>query len=66
MLTEKTLIDKIELLPENGIIQVRYATVIKRDDVEISRSYLRTSYEKNADVSQADPLVIKIAETFWR
>ena len=42
-LTEVTLNDKIEVLQLAGypVIQVRTATIIKRDDVEISRSFHR-------------------------
>jgi hypothetical protein len=39
-LTEETVVDKIEVV-ENGSVQVRTATVIKRDDVEINRSFHR-------------------------
>tara|TARA_B100001564_G_C20532453_1_gene620404 strand:+ start:316 stop:603 length:288 start_codon:yes stop_codon:yes gene_type:complete len=39
-LTEETVEDKIEIV--NGThVQVRTATIIKRDDVEISRSFHR-------------------------
>ena len=40
-LTEATLQDKIEICGDYKHIQVRTATVIKRDDVEISRSFHR-------------------------
>ena len=40
-LTEETVQDKIEIVSEHKMIQVRTATVIKRDDVEISRSFHR-------------------------
>jgi len=40
-LTEETVQDKIEIVSEYKMIQVRTATVIKRDDVEISRSFSR-------------------------
>ena len=42
-LTEVTLNDKIEVVQMAGypVIQVRTATIIKRDDVEISRSFHR-------------------------
>ena len=40
-LTEETVEDKIEIVSEHKMIQVRTATVIKRDDVEISRSFHR-------------------------
>ena len=40
-LTEETVQDKIEIVGEFKHIQVRTATVIKRDGVEISRSFHR-------------------------
>ena len=40
MLTEKAGIDKLEVLHE-GTVQVREATVIERDGVEVSRAYHR-------------------------
>ena len=40
-LTETQVQDKIEIVSEHKMIQIRTATVIKRDDVEISRSFHR-------------------------
>ena len=40
-LTEETVQDKIEVVGEFKHIQVRTATVIKRDGTEISRSFSR-------------------------
>ena len=40
-LTEETVQDKIEIESEHKMIQVRTATVIKRDGVEISRAFSR-------------------------
>ena len=43
-LTEETLNDKIEVVQTGAgypVIQVRTATIIKRDDVEISRNFHR-------------------------
>lgn len=42
-LTEETLVDKIEVVNQGDFshIQVRTATIIKRDGVEISRSFHR-------------------------
>ena len=41
MLTEETIQDKIEIVQPHSMVQVRTATVIKRDGVEISRSFHR-------------------------
>ena len=40
-LTEETVQDKIEIVGDYKAVQVRTATVIKRDGVEISRSFHR-------------------------
>ena len=40
-LTESTIQDKIEIVGDYKHIQVRTATVIKRDDFEISRAFSR-------------------------
>ena len=40
-LTEETIQDKIEIVGDFKHVQVRTATVIKRDGVEISRSFSR-------------------------
>ena len=50
-LTEETVQDKIEIVGPYKIIQVRTATIIKRDGVEISRSFHRHSLAPNADTS---------------
>ena len=40
-LTEETVQDKIEIVGDHKHVQVRTATVIKRDGTEISRSFSR-------------------------
>ena len=50
-LTESTIQDKIEVVGDFKHIQVRTATVIKRDDVEISRSFHRHVVAPDADIS---------------
>ena len=51
MLTEETVQDKIEIVGDFKHIQVRTATVIKRDGVEISRSFSRHVVAPDADIS---------------
>ena len=51
MLTEGTVQDKIEIVSEHKTIQVRTATVIKRDGVEISRSFSRHVVAPNDDIT---------------
>ena len=50
-LTEETVQDKIEVVGDYKMIQVRTATVIKRDGTEISRSFHRHVVAPDADVS---------------
>ena len=50
-LTEETIQDKIEIVGEFKHIQVRTATVIKKDGVEISRSFHRPVIETGDDAS---------------
>ena len=50
-LSEETVQDKIEIVSEHKFIQVRTATVIKRDDVEISRAYSRHVVAPNDDIT---------------
>jgi len=51
MLTEETQQDKIEIVGDYKHVQVRTATVIKRDGVEISRSFSRHVVSPNDDTS---------------
>jgi len=50
-LTEHTVQDKIEIVGDHKHIQVRTATVIKRDDVEISRAFSRHVVAPNDDIT---------------
>ena len=52
MLTEETIQDKIEIVGDFKHVQVRTATVIKRDGVEISRSFSR--HVVAPDISSTD------------
>jgi len=51
MLTEETVQDKIEIVSEHKFVQVRTATVIKRDGAEISRSFSRHVVAPDADIT---------------
>ena len=51
-LTEETVEDKIEIVGDFKHVQVRTATVIKRDGVEISRSFSR--HVVAPDISSTD------------
>jgi phage host-nuclease inhibitor protein Gam len=50
-LTEETVQDKIEIVGDFKHIQVRTAAVIKRDGVEISRSFSRHVVSPDADIT---------------
>ena len=50
-LTEETVQDKIEIEGDYKHVQVRTATVIERDGVEISRSFSRHVVAPNADIT---------------
>ena len=50
-LTEETIQDKIEVVGDYKIVQVRTATVIKEDGTEISRSFHRHVVAPDADTS---------------
>ena len=50
-LTEETIQDKIEIVGDYKMVQVRTATVIKRDGVEISRSFHRHTVAPDADIT---------------
>ena len=62
-LSEVTLNDKIEVLHLAGypVIQVRTATIISRDDEEISRNFHRHVLTPDADLSREDKDVVAIA-----
>ena len=60
-LTERKEIDQITVLVD-GQIQVREATVIDKDGVEISRTFHRHVVAPGADLSGEDARVKKIAE----
>ena len=60
-LTEETVQDKIEVVGEFKHIQVRTATVIKKDGVEISRAFSRHVVAPDADTSNESADVKAIA-----
>ena len=67
-LTEVTLNDKIEVVQMAAgypVIQVRTATIISRDDQEISRSFHRHVLTPDADLSAEDADVVVIASAVF-
>ena len=55
-ITKTTEIGSMDVLPM-GQIQVRTDTIIKEDEVELSRTYHRHVVEPNADISGEDQRV---------
>ena len=53
-LTKETIEDKIEIVGEYKTIQVRTATVIKEDGVEISTSFHRRTLDSVSSVKNED------------
>jgi hypothetical protein len=65
-LSESTVQDKIEVVDCGGwkAIQVRTATIISRDDVEISRSFHRHTVSPADDWSSESTEVQAMCDTF--
>jgi len=63
-LTEEKVVDQIEVV-EDGIVRVRTATVIKRDGVEINRSFHRHMLAPGDDLTGQDARVTAIANATW-
>jgi len=58
-LTEDTIVDSIDVLPD-GQIQVRRANRVFRDGTEISKAYHRHVVSPGDDLSKEDPRVAAI------
>jgi hypothetical protein len=63
-LTESTSIDQIEVI-EHGFIQVRQATVIERDNVQIARTLHRWVLTPDMDISSQEQRVQDICNAAW-
>jgi len=61
MLTEETEVDKIEVVTQYNILQVRTATIVKKDGVEIARSFHRHLVQPGDDLTGQDSKVVAIA-----
>jgi hypothetical protein len=66
-LTEETINDKIETVTKGTykVVGVRTVTIIKRDGVEISRTFHRKIILPNDDTSGEDADVIAICNTVF-
>lgn len=65
MLTEIKEVDKVEVVTEYNVLQVRTATVVRKDDEEIARSYHRHIVCPGDDLSNEDAKVVAIANALW-
>jgi hypothetical protein len=63
-LTETTKVDQIEVVGDHTI-QVRTATIIERDGVEISKSFHRHVVSPGDDISNEDSKVQTIANALF-
>lgn len=66
MLTEETVIDRIDVDALRGSVLVRRATFVLRDGVrQPNPTYHRNGYDPGQDVSHEDPRVQAIAAVAW-
>ena len=63
-LTKTTVIDSITVT-ENGTVLYREATRIMEDDVEISKTFHRTSLTPGQDLTGVPDSVVAICNTAW-
>jgi len=64
-LTESTEYDKIEIVTQYKNVQVRKATVIKKDGKELTRSFERYVLDPDADVSKEPAEVKAVCDAVW-
>ena len=63
-LTEITKVDQIEVVGDHTI-QVRTATIIEKNSIEISRSFHRHVLAPGDNLTNEDPKVQAIANAIW-
>ena len=64
-LSESIEYDKIEIVGEYKTVQVRKATVIKKDGTELTRSFERYVLHPDADISKEPTEVQTICNVVW-
>ena len=64
-LTKEIVNDKYEVVSVHKHIQVRTATVVKEDGVELSRSFSRRVLTPDMDVSGEDAEIKGMADALW-
>jgi len=62
--TETKVVDQITVT-ENGTVLYREATRILKDDVEVSKTYHRTSLTPGQDLNGVPDNVVAICNTAW-
>jgi hypothetical protein len=63
-LTERQIVDLIEIT-ENNTIQVRTATIVERDGVEIARTFHRHLLPSGSILTNEDVKIQAIANAIW-
>ncbi|MFZ9728282.1 MAG: hypothetical protein ACO3CD_04650 [Candidatus Nanopelagicaceae bacterium] len=58
-------VDAIEVRPLTGNVGVRKVIRTMEDGVELSTNFMTTYFSNGDDLSNEDPLVQLIAETYW-
>tara|TARA_R100000234_G_scaffold35524_1_gene21138 strand:- start:51 stop:305 length:255 start_codon:yes stop_codon:yes gene_type:complete len=64
-LTETTEYDKIEIVTPYKHVQVRKATVIKKDGKELTRSFERYVLNPDSDISKEPAEVSAVCNAVW-
>ena len=64
-ITKEVVIDKIEIVGEHRHIQIREATIIKEDGVEISRSFHRKVLSPDANTDKESAEIKSISVAVW-
>ena len=64
-ITKTTAIDKIEILGDFKHIQVRQASIIQEDGVELTRSFHRYVLSPGQDLSEQPLEIQSIANAVW-
>ena len=63
-LSKTVVVDKLEVL-EMGQVQVRTATIVAEDGVELSRAFHRHVLEPGADLTGQADRVVAVANAAW-
>ena len=64
-LTESVEYDKIEVVGQYKVVQVRKATVIKKDGKELTRSFERYVLHPDSDISKEPAEVTAVCNAVW-